>query len=50
LDGGGKISGGFVVACRDSPKLLELAEEICDQPAGLVEVFVVRPRLFAIGL
>ena len=50
MDGGEKISGGFVVACGDGSKLLEFAKEIFDQAAGLIEVFVVRARLFAVGL
>ena len=50
MDRGEKISSGFVVACGDGPKLLELTKEILDQAASFIEVFVVRARLFAVGL
>ena len=50
MDGGEKISGGFVVACGDGSKLLEFAKEIFDQAASFLEIFVVRARLFAVGL
>jgi hypothetical protein len=50
VDRGEKISSFFVVARGDGPKLLELAKEIFSQAASFIEVFVVRARLFAVGL
>jgi hypothetical protein len=40
VDCGEEISGSFVVAGGDGAVLLELAEEILDEVAGLVGVFV----------
>jgi hypothetical protein len=40
MDCGEEISGGFVVASGDGAVLLELAEEILDEVACLVGVFV----------
>ena len=42
VDGGEEISGGFVIACGDGSELFELAEEILDQVARLVELAVKR--------
>jgi hypothetical protein len=50
VDRGEKISSRLVVARGDGPKLLELAKEIFNQAASFIEVFVVRARLFAVGL
>ena len=40
MDGGEKISRGFVVARGDGAELFEFAEEVLDQVARLVEMFV----------
>lgn len=40
MDSGEEISGGFVVAGGDGAVLLELTEEILDEVAALVGVFV----------
>ena len=38
VDGGKKVSGGFVVARGNGTELFEFAEEILDQVARLVEL------------
>ena len=50
MDGGEEISGGFVVARSDGAELLELAEEILDEMARLVHLFVEETREFAVAL
>ena len=40
VDGGEEISGGLIVAGGDGPELFELAEEILDQMARLVELAI----------
>jgi hypothetical protein len=48
VNGSKEISGGFVVARGDCPELLELAEEILDQMARLVEFSVKLARCQAV--
>ena len=50
VNGGEKVSAGFVVARGDGAKLLELGEEILDQMARLVEVTVIVAADLAVGL
>ena len=50
MDGGEEISRGFVVAGGDGAVLLELAEEILDEVAGLVGVFVEIALNLAVSL
>ncbi len=50
MDCGEEISGGFVVAGGDGAILLELAEEILDEVARLVGVFVEIALDFAVAL
>ena len=50
MDCGEEISGGFVVARSDGAELLELAEEIFDEMARLVHLFVEETREFAVAL
>jgi len=50
VNGGEKVSAGFVVARGDGAKLLELGEEILDQVARLVEVTVIVAADLAVGL
>ena len=40
VNGGEKIAGGFVIACGDGAKLLELGEEVLDEVARLVDVTI----------
>jgi hypothetical protein len=47
---GEKVSRGLVVSGSDRPELLEPAEEVLDQMAGLVENLVVETRRDAIAL
>ena len=47
--GGKEVSGGFVVAGGDSTELLEFCEEILDQVARLIHVFVIVARVFSVG-
>ena len=55
-DGRGQLNSGEEVSCRfvvtgsESPKLLELAEEILDEMARLVHLLVIAALDFAIGL
>ena len=49
MDGGEEVACGFVVAGGDSTKLLELAEEILNQVACGIELFVVVTGPFARG-
>ena len=44
-----EVSGGFVIACSNSAELFEFKEEVFDQMPGLIEFFIVLPRLFAVG-
>ncbi len=50
VNGGEKVSAGFVVARGDGAKLLEFGEEILDQVARLVEVTVIVAADLAVGL
>ena len=50
LDCGKEVSGGFVIACRDGAELFEFAEEVLDEMAGLVGLFVVIALDFAVSL
>ena len=47
MDPGEKVSGGFIIAGRDSSELLELANEILDEMARLVHLFVEVSRRLA---
>lgn len=49
MDGGEKISRGFVVAGGDRPVLFELAEEILDQMSRLVGILVEIALDFAVA-
>ena len=49
MDGGEEISRGFVIACGDGSELFELTEEILDQVARLVEMFVEIAGLGAVA-
>ena len=46
---GEEVSCGFVVAGCDGPELFEFGEEVFDQVARLVEVFVEIPGRLAVG-
>lgn len=50
MDGGEKVSGGFVVTRGDGPKLLEFGKEVLDGVPCLVERFVIPSLLFAVLL
>ena len=50
MDAGEEVAGELVVARGDGAELLELAEEVLDQVARLVELFVVGARCHAIAL
>ncbi len=50
MDGGEKVSGGFVVTRGDGPKLLEFGKEVLDGVPRLVERFVIPSLLFAVLL
>ena len=45
-----EVLGGFVIAGRDGPELLEFGEEVLDQVTRLVEVSVIVSGDLAIGL
>ena len=47
---GEEVSGGFFVACRDPPKVLDFTKETLNKMAFFVEVSVVRNRGGTIGL
>jgi hypothetical protein len=47
--GSQEVSGSFIVACGDAPELLEFGEEIFDQVARFVQVFVVGAGCFSVG-
>jgi hypothetical protein len=49
MDCGEEISGGFVVACRDSAELLEIAEEVLDEMTRLESGLVIGPLVLAIA-
>ena len=49
MDGGEKITSGFVIAGGDGSELLELTEEILDQMPCLVEVLVIEPLARAVA-
>ena len=49
MDCGEEISGGFVVACRDSAELLEVAEEVFNVMTCLENRFVVGTLVSAIA-
>ena len=49
MDGGEEVSGGLVVARGDGAELLELAEEVFDEMARLVHLFVERAGDFAVA-
>ena len=50
MNRGEEVSGGLVVACGNGPVLLELAVEIFDEMARLVQFFVEGAGHFAIAL
>ncbi len=50
MNGTQEISGGLVVACCESPELLQLGEEVLDEMPGLVEVVVTGTGDTAVGL
>ena len=50
MDGGEKVSGGFVVTRGDGPKLLEFGKGVLDGVPRLVERFVIPSLLFAVLL
>ena len=50
MDGGEEVARGFVIARGDGAELLELAKEVLDEMARLVERPVVRSRCDAIAL
>jgi hypothetical protein len=47
MNAGEEVSGGFIIAGRDGSKLFELADEILDEMARLVHLFVEIPRRLA---
>ena len=49
MDRSQEVRGGFVVACGDGAILLEFAEEVLDEVAGLVDLPVVSALGFAIA-
>lgn len=49
MDSGEKITRGLVVAGCDGSELLELAKEILDQMACLVEVLVIKALVRAMA-
>lgn len=49
MDSGEKITSGLVVTGCDGSELLELAEEILDQMACLVEVLVIKSLVRAMA-
>ena len=49
VDGSEKADGAFVVAGGKSAVLLEFGEEVFNQMARFIEVFVIRARLEPIG-
>ena len=49
MDGGEKVACGFVTAGSDGAKKFEFGEEVFDQVACLVEVFVVFALNLAVG-
>jgi len=49
MDCGAEISGGFVVACRDSAELLEFAEEVLNEMTRLESRFVIGTLVSAIA-
>ena len=49
VDGGEEVTSSFIVAGGESAEEFEFGEEVLDQMAGFVEVFVVEALLFAIG-
>lgn len=50
MDSGEEVAREFVVARGDGAELLELAEEVLDQMARLVELLIVGPRRGTIAL
>ena len=46
---GHEVFSGFIVACGDTPELLEFSEEVLDQVARLVHVFVMGAGIFSVG-
>ena len=44
-----EVSGGFIVAGGDGAELLESGEEVLDQVAGFVHVFVKGAGNFSVG-
>ncbi len=50
MDGGEEVARGFVIAGGDGAEEFEFGEEIFDQVASLVELFIVFPLHRAVGL
>ena len=50
MDAGEEVAGGLVITRGDGAKLLEFAEEILDEVAGLVKLLVIGARVFAVAL
>lgn len=50
MDASEEVARGFVIARGYCSELFEFTEEILDQAARFIEIFVVRARLFAVGL
>jgi hypothetical protein len=46
---GEEVSGGFVVAGGDGAELLDSGEEVLDQVARFVHVFIINARRFSAG-
>jgi len=44
-----EVSGCFIVAGSNTPKLLEFSEEVLDQVARFIHVFIVSARFFSVG-
>lgn len=45
-----KDLGGFIVTCGDGAELLEFGEEVLNQVARFVHIFIVGARSFSVGL
>ena len=49
MDEGEEVSREFVEAGGDGAELLEFGEEVLDQMARLVQVFIIVARVFSVG-
>lgn len=43
-----KVSGSFIVPCGNGAELLEFEEEILDEMAGFIELFIISALLFSV--